>query len=150
MHRMFRISVDGRSYTVVVEELTDETVAASVATTAAPSAARVAPAAPRAAAPTPARVPMARSAPAPRAPAPQPVLQSGGSGGNVVVAPLAGVVESIEVRIGDAINEGDVVAIVEAMKMHTEVVSKVSGTVQSIDIKAKERVETGQVILTVG
>ncbi|HIJ63227.1 MAG TPA: acetyl-CoA carboxylase biotin carboxyl carrier protein subunit, partial [Rhodospirillaceae bacterium] len=61
-----------------------------------------------------------------------------------------GVVESIEVKVGDAIQEGDVVAIIEAMKMHTEVVSKVTGTVQTIAINAKERVETGQVVLTVG
>jgi len=136
MQRKFKINVDGRVYTVAVEELPGEGYSAPVA----------------ASAPAPMPVPVAAPvmsappvAPAPVAPAPAPA-----AGSHDVVAPLAGIVDSIEVRVGQTVNVGDKVAVIEAMKMKTEVFTKVAGTVQRIAVKAHDPVDTDQAILTIG
>jgi biotin carboxyl carrier protein len=134
MQKKFRISVDGRSYNVVVEELLSEVgngfpAPAEAAIAAAPSV--VAVAAPVAAIAAPAVVALA-SAPGDE------------------VAPLAGVVDSVEVHVGQAVALGDKIATIEAMKMKTEVFAKHSGTVTRIAVKAFDSVDTGQILLTVG
>ena len=133
MTKTFRITVDGRSYTVAVEELASAPAAAVAAVAPAPapatSAAAVAP--PAAAAPIP---------------APPPALAAGGPG--VVEAPIGGVVRSIDVEVGHAVAVGDKVAVIEAMKMKTEVRSKIAGKVTAIAAKVNEPVETGQSLMT--
>ncbi len=124
MQKTFRITVDGRSYHVVVEDLTapvqpEAPLAASAAATAFPQ-------------------------PAPSAPAAAPA--SPGS----EVAPLAGVVHTIDVDIGQTVQPGDKIATIEAMKMKTIVVAKGAGTVTAIAVKVNDNVETGQVLLTLG
>jgi glutaconyl-CoA/methylmalonyl-CoA decarboxylase subunit gamma len=130
MQKTFRITVDGRSYNVVVEDLdagTDPThgPATAPATTITPA------------------VPPIVAAPAPPA-APAP------AGTGSIVAPLGGVVVSIDVALGRDVAVGDKVATIEAMKMKTDVLSKVAGKVSNIAAKANESVETGQVLMTVG
>ena len=51
---------------------------------------------------------------------------------------------------GDNISEGDVIAVVEAMKMETEIKSPVSGTVKSVEIEVGNKVQNGQVLVTIG
>ncbi|MCM1338547.1 MAG: hypothetical protein NC191_02620 [Muribaculaceae bacterium] len=76
---------------------------------------------------------------------------SSGSGeGTPIKAALPGNVLKVLVAVGDSINEGDVIAVVEAMKMETEIKSPVSGTVSSVDIEVGNKVQTGQVLVTVG
>jgi glutaconyl-CoA/methylmalonyl-CoA decarboxylase subunit gamma len=128
MKRNFRITVDGRSYNVVVEDL-DSGADPAQALTAAPATAAP-PAAPAIVA------------------APAPTLVPAGTGS--IVAPLGGVVVSIDVALGRDVAAGDRVATIEAMKMKTEVLSKVTGKVTNIAAKANESVETGQVLMTVG
>jgi biotin carboxyl carrier protein len=132
MQKNFRITVDGRSYNVVVEDL--DVGAAPIHTPVVAAAAPVASAAP---------APVA--APAPTAP-PAPGPAMAGS----IIAPLGGVVFSIDVALGRDIAVGDQVATIEAMKMKTEVRSKLAGKVTNIAAKANESVETGQVLMTVG
>ena len=67
-----------------------------------------------------------------------------------VKAALPGNVLKVLVSIGDNIAEGDVLAVVEAMKMETEIKSPVSGTVKSVDIEVGDKVVTGQVLVTGG
>jgi biotin carboxyl carrier protein len=135
MQKSFRISVDGRSYNVVVEDL-DQSVAPAFV-----------PAAPHAAAPA-AVAPVAVAAPAP---APPPVAAAAPpAGAGSIVAPLGGVVFSIDVPLGHQVAVGDRVATIEAMKMKTEVLSKLAGKVSNIAAKANESVETGQVLMTIG
>lgn len=67
-----------------------------------------------------------------------------------VKAALPGTVLKVQVNIGDNISEGDVIAVVEAMKMETEIKSPVSGTVKSVEIEAGGKVKTGDVLVTVG
>jgi len=129
MQKKFRISVDGRSYNVVVEELPSDIGAAL--SVPVESAAAPAVAAPVAAAPAPAAAAVAA------APGDE-------------VAPLAGVVDSVEVRVGQTVAVGDKIATIEAMKMKTEVFAKHAGTVTRIAVKAFDSVDTGQVLLTVG
>jgi biotin carboxyl carrier protein len=128
MKKNFRITVDGRSYNVVVEDLDSGTDPAQAV----------------AAAPATAAPPVAPAIVA----APVPTLAPAGIGS--IVAPLGGVVISIDVALGRDVAVGDRVATIEAMKMKTEVLSKVAGKVTNIAAKANESVETGQVLMTVG
>lgn len=70
--------------------------------------------------------------------------------GAALNAPLAGNVFKVLVRTGDKVNAGDVVIIMEAMKMETEVRTAVSGVVSDINIKEGDSVQTGQPLLVVG
>ena len=70
--------------------------------------------------------------------------------GTAVKAALPGNVLKVLVSEGDSIAEGDVIAVVEAMKMETEIKSPVSGTVKSVEIEVGNKVQTGQVLVTVG
>ena len=64
-----------------------------------------------------------------------------------VVCTLGGVVELILVTLGQQVNAGDRVVIIEAMKMKTPMVAQTSGKVEAILVKVGEGVETGQVLL---
>ena len=77
-------------------------------------------------------------------------VSSSNGDGTPVKAALPGNVLKVLVSEGDTIEEGDVIAVVEAMKMETEIKSPVSGTVQSVDIEVGNKVQTGQVLVTVG
>ncbi len=70
--------------------------------------------------------------------------------GTPIKAALSGNVLKVLVSEGDSIGEGDVIAVVEAMKMETEIKSPVSGTVKSVEIEVGNKVQTGQVLVTVG
>ena len=72
------------------------------------------------------------------------------AGAGSVVAPLGGVVNSIDVPLGRDVAIGDRVATIEAMKMKTEVRAKFAGKVTNIAVKTNDSVETGQVLMTVG
>ena len=67
-----------------------------------------------------------------------------------VKAALPGTVLKVLVSAGDSIGEGDVIAVVEAMKMETEIKSPISGTVKEVEIEAGDKVKTGDVLVTIG
>lgn len=129
MHKKFRISVDGRSYNVVVEELAGD-FPAPIASPS-PVEAAVAPVAPAVAAP------------------PRPVAPAAARAGDEL-APLAGVIDSIDVRVGQTVCAGDKIVTIEAMKMKTDVFAKHSGTVTAIAATLHDGVETGQVLISLG
>lgn len=131
--KKFRISVDGRGYNVVVEEILGDFAQAQPQPHGAPEAV-VSP---------PPAAPVAAAPPLPVAP---PIVAGLGD----EVAPLAGVIDSIEVQIGQSIAAGDKIVTIEAMKMKTEVFAKHSGTVTAIAAKPFQSVDGGQVLLTVG
>ncbi|NQZ29703.1 MAG: sodium-extruding oxaloacetate decarboxylase subunit alpha [Oceanospirillaceae bacterium] len=68
--------------------------------------------------------------------------------GEEVPAPLAGNIWKVEVSEGDAVEEGDVIIILEAMKMETEVRAARSGTVVSVDVKEGDAVQVGDSLIT--
>ena len=132
MERKLRITVDGRKYDVTVEDLSD----VSSLPYSQPGMVYMPPAAPAAFAP-------AATASAPT-PAPKP---AGPAAAGDVVCTLGGVVESILVTLGQQVNAGDRVVVIEAMKMKTPMVAHTSGKVEAILVKVGEGVETGQVLL---
>lgn len=116
----YRITVNGNVYDVTVEE--------TGATASAP-AAPVASAAPKAA---PAKAPAA----------------TGTQGATKVNAPMPGKILSVKAKVGAAVKRGDVILILEAMKMENEVVAPADGTIASVDVNEGATVEAGDVLAT--
>ena len=67
-----------------------------------------------------------------------------------VPAPLAGNIFKVNVSAGQTVDSGDVIMILEAMKMETEVRSPEAGTVQAVLVKEGDAVQVGDVLLTLG
>lgn len=84
---------------------------------------------------------------APAAPAAAPAAPAAGSG-EPVPAPLAGNIWKVQVSAGQVVQEGDVLVILEAMKMETEVRASRAGTVVSVDVKEGDAVQVGDSLLT--
>jgi len=70
------------------------------------------------------------------------------SGSGVVISPLAGVILKVNVNVGSHIAEGDVVLVMEAMKMETEIRSKVAGIVSAVNVRQADSVNVGDVLVT--
>ncbi|NMP17900.1 sodium-extruding oxaloacetate decarboxylase subunit alpha [Thalassotalea sp. Y01] len=70
------------------------------------------------------------------------------SGGSTIDAPLAGNIFKLLVKAGDTVTEGDVVVVMEAMKMETEIRATATGTVSSVDVKEGDSVAVGDALLT--
>ena len=122
--KTYTITVNGNVYDVTVEEGGAGSVAAP---TAAPKAAPVAKAAP---------------APAPKA------APSGAQGGVKVNSPMPGKILGVKANPGQAVKKGQVILILEAMKMENEVVAPADGTVASINVSVGDMVESGDVLAT--
>ncbi len=112
----YRITVNGTSYDVSVEELSGG---------AAPVAAPVAAA------------PVAAPAPA-----------AGGAGSIKVSSPMPGKILAVKANVGDSVKKGQVILILEAMKMENEVVAPEDGTIVSIDVTVGASVESGDTLAT--
>ncbi|MBP3622189.1 MAG: biotin/lipoyl-binding protein [Lachnospiraceae bacterium] len=120
----YRITVNGTAYDVAVEEL-----GAGSVQTAAPAAAPVA-------------------APAAPAPAPAAAPAAGSAGSITVASPMPGKILSVKSSVGAAVKKGDVILVLEAMKMENEVVAPEDGTVASINVSAGDSVEAGDTLAT--
>ena len=119
--KRYTITVNGTPYDVTVDE---------AGSTSAPVAA--APAAKPAAAPAPAAKPAA----------------SGAEGSVKVEAPMPGTILDVKTSVGASVKSGDVLCILEAMKMENEIVAPADGTVASIAANKGDSVEAGQIIVT--
>ncbi|MDI5884799.1 sodium-extruding oxaloacetate decarboxylase subunit alpha [Cobetia amphilecti] len=86
------------------------------------------------------------AAPAPVAAAGAPAAQA--ASGEPVSAPLAGNIFKVNVSVGDSVAEGDVVIILEAMKMETEIRAHQAGTVSAVKVKEGDSVSVGDVLIT--
>ncbi len=69
------------------------------------------------------------------------------AGGWVVLSPMTGVVVEVYVEVGDEVAEGDVIMVIEAMKMNNELRAQRAGTVRVIHVTAGQRVESGMPLL---
>lgn len=67
----------------------------------------------------------------------------------VVVAPITGTVVAIEVKVGDHVEEDDVLLLIEAMKMENPVVSRWKGTVLEIKVGEKQPVKAGAALMVI-
>ncbi len=119
----YKITVNGTTYDVAVEE-----VGAGSAPASAPAAAPAA-------------------APAPAAPAAKPAA-SGSQGSVVVSAPMPGKILAVKTEVGKAVKKGDVLLVLEAMKMENEIVAPEDGTVASVDVTVGASVESGDTLAT--
>ena len=131
------VTLNGKNYEVEVEKntakITDTTAAAAPAAPAAAPAPKAAPA------------PAPVAAPAP-APAPAPVAAAPAGGANVT-APMPGTVLNVVAPVGTAVKAGDVILILEAMKMENDIVAPCDGTVASVAAKGTS-VNTDDVLAT--
>ena len=132
MPRVFKINVNGTDYDVTVQELTD------VSSQLMPQYKATAPAS---------TVASSTVAPAVVPPAPTPVARPAAGSGDQC-AQMGGIVASILVKQGQAVNEGDTIVELEAMKMKVPVIANASGTVSSIAVSVGDAVERGQMLLS--
>lgn len=77
------------------------------------------------------------------------ITSSKSSSGEAVKAPLSGNIWKVHVTQGQSINEGDVLLILEAMKMETQIVAEKSGTIASVSIKPGDTVKVGDTLVTI-
>ncbi len=130
--RKFNITVNGNAYEVLVEEVG----AASAPVAAAPVA-------------TPVAAPAAAPAAAPKA-APAPAPAAAPANGTTVSAPMPGTILDVKVSNGQAVKEGDVLCVLEAMKMENDIQAPCSGTVVAVQATKGSSVDTGAPLVTIG
>ena len=120
--KSYTITVNGSVYDVTVEEKGG--ASAPAATASAPVAA-----------PAPAPVPAAAPA-------------AGSAGSVEILAPMPGKILSVKASVGQEVKKGDVILLLEAMKMENEVVAPQDGKVASINVASGAMVESGDVLAT--
>ena len=98
----------------------------------------------------PAAAPAAAAAPATPVAAPAQPAQPAAGAGTPVKAPLPGTINAINVKVGDKVNVGDVVVVLEAMKMQNNIEAENAGTVTAILVNPGDSVMEGAVMLTIG
>jgi biotin carboxyl carrier protein len=119
--RKYLVNVNGTSYEVMVEEINGAI-----------------PAAPMAAAPA------APAAPVVSAPVAVP------ASGETISSPMPGTILSVSVKQGDTVKKGQVLMVLEAMKMENEIVSPKNGVVLSVGVSAGASVNTGVALCVIG
>ena len=129
--RKYNVNVNGTAYEVTVEEVKGG---------AAPAAAPVA-------APAPAPAPAPAAAPAPAgAGVSAPVAPNSGE---QITSPMPGTILDVKVAAGQAVKSGDVLMILEAMKMENEIMAPRDGTVTAVSVSKGSAVETGALLCTI-
>ena len=133
----YEISFNGRTYEVEVEVAEPMAVTEFQAYAPAPVAAPVAAPAAAPAAAAPAAAPAAPVAVAPGA-------------GNCITAPMPGNILRVDVAVGDKVSEGQVLVILEAMKMENEITAPCGGTVTQVLTSKGSTVDTGAPLVVIG
>ena len=120
--KKFLIKVNGIQYEVEVEEIRDGVTDSKPAVT------------------------ISDSAPAPKAVTPPKAVASNANSIKIK-APMPGTILAVNVNVGDTIKKGQVLIVLEAMKMENEILSPQDGTVASVDISSGASVESGDILL---
>ena len=125
--KKYKVNVNGTAYEITLEVVDEKDIPATAP--AAPAAA------PAPAAPAAAPAPVAAPAPAPAA------------GSETVSCPMPGTILSVNVSNGQAVKKGDVLVVLEAMKMENEIQAPRDGVVASVAVTKGSNVETGAVLV---
>jgi pyruvate carboxylase subunit B len=145
--RTFNVFVEGQYYEVEVECTSGAPVITGMMAAPLAAAPAAAPKPAVAAAPAPAPKPAVAAAPAP-APAAAPA-EALGAGEVPLRAPMPGMIISYAVKVGDQVNTGDLVCVLEAMKMQNSLPSPATGTVKAINFEPGASVAKDAVILVI-
>jgi len=137
--KKFKVTVNGKAYEVEVEEMGGAPAAAPAAAPASQAAAAPAPAAP--AAPAPAPAPAATPSPAVGGPIPE--------GAITVKAPMPGKISALKAEAGKAVKRGDIILVLEAMKMQNDITATADGTLHEIRVNPGDNVKTGDVLAVI-
>ena len=136
--RKFLVKVNGGDYEVQVEEILGAGQVNGIKPSGPVVATELKPAAP---------------APAPAAPAPEPVAPAApaaapAANGKTVDSPMPGTILSVDVQPGQAVKKGQILAILEAMKMENEILAPEDCTVAAVHTEKGAAVDTGSVLFT--
>lgn len=129
--KKFSVTVNGTVYDVEVNEVKAGGAAPAPAPAAAP-------------APKAAPAPAPAAAPAPKAAAPV------AAGATTVKAPMPGKILSVAVSAGQAVKKGDLLLVLEAMKMQNEIYAPQDATVSEVRVSANQTVATGEDMVVLG
>jgi glutaconyl-CoA/methylmalonyl-CoA decarboxylase subunit gamma len=120
------LTVNGKTYTVGLKDLGQQIVVENIRSGVTVQAAK------------PAAAPSA------------PVQSSGSSSGSAqVMAPLPGLILNVMVKVGDKVNAGQKIMVMEAMKMENDINAGISGTVKSINVKNGDNISEGDVLAVI-
>lgn len=131
--KKYKITVNGRSYDVVVEEC--QTEDSSIPSIPPPV--------------IPPKIELSKEENKVAEVPPKPAIHLGASD-TAVKAQMPGTVVAFNVSVGDKVSEGDIVLILEAMKMENEVMAPVSGIVKSIHVEKGSSVVEGDILIQIG
>ena len=123
----YNITVNGTTYEVVVEEVGGSNAASAPVYT-----------------PTPVAAPAAAVAPA----APKAAKPAGAQGANSVIAPMPGTILDVKVSVGQSVKKGEVICVLEAMKMENDIPAPCDGVIASVNVQKGASVAANDVIAT--
>lgn len=123
--KKYNITVNGTTYEVLVEEAGAVASAPAFAPVAAPA-------------------PQTVAAPAPAAP-----KASGAAGATKVTAPMPGTILAVKASVGQSVKKGDVICVLEAMKMENDIPAPCDGVIASIDVQKGASVGSGDILASI-
>ncbi len=128
--KKFNVTVNGVNYDVEVEEVRGGVTRSMPRQASAPVQAAPAP---------------VQAAPAPAQPTPSPAVA-----GESITSPMPGNILKVLVKVGDSVKRGQVLLILEAMKMENEIVASTDGTVRAVSVVEGNTVDTGASLVVIG
>ena len=126
--KKYRVNVNGTDYEITLEEVTGAEASKPSAPVAQPAPA---------AAPAPAEAPAA------------PAATAAPAGGEQILSPMPGNILNVNVKVGDAVKKGQVLLILEAMKMENEIMCPCDGTIASVNTSKGASVESGTLLCVI-